>query len=75
MIRGVIGRAMRLVRSAVIVAVLVGLASSAFTVPIDVALGYALVGWGAWALLRRPVKLGRHLAGKATRPLGRAVRR
>lgn len=71
MIRG----AVRLVRSAVIVAVLVGLASYVLRVPVDVAMGYGLVGWWAWALLRRPARMGRRVAGRAARPLGRVARR
>ena len=76
MIRGAIGGAVRLVRSAVIVSALVGLASYVLRVPVDIAMGYGLVGWWTWALLRRPVRMGRRrLAGRAARPLGRGARR
>lgn len=75
MIRGAIGGAVRLVRSAVIVAVLVGLASYALRVPVDIAMGYGLVGWWTWVLLRRPVRMGRRLSGRAARPLRRVARR
>lgn len=75
MIRGAIGGAVRLVRSAVIVAVLVGPGSYVLRVPVDSAMGYGLAGWWTWALLQRPVRMGRRrLVGRAARPLGRAAR-
>lgn len=71
MIRG----AVRVVRSAVIVAALVGLASYVLRVQVDIAMGYGLVGWGMWALLRRPVRMGRRFTGRAARPRRRGARR
>lgn len=64
MIRRVTGSAVRLVRSAVIVAALVGLASLVLRVPMDAAMGYGLLGWWAWALLRRPVRVTRRRLGR-----------
>lgn len=64
MIRCVTGGAVRLVRSAVIVAALVGLASHVLRVPVDAAMGYGLLGWWAWALLRRPVRMTRRRLGR-----------
>lgn len=64
MIRRITGRLVRLVRSAVIVAALVGLASLVLRVPIDAAMGYGLLGWWGWALLRGPVRVTRRRVGR-----------
>jgi len=63
----------RFVRSAVLVAAVAGAASLLLQVPLDVALGYCLVGWGARALLRRPLRrMARRSAIGASRRRGRA---
>jgi hypothetical protein len=51
-----IGAVVRMLRAAIVVAVIAGVASHFLRVPVDVALGYCLVGWWARALLRGPLR-------------------
>ncbi len=51
-----IGVVVRTLRTVIIVAVIAGVASNVLRIPVDVALGYGLLGWWVRALLKGPLR-------------------
>jgi len=62
-IGGMVRAVVRQARLLVLVAVLAGAANHYLGVPVSVTLGYALVGWWLWVVVRVPARMVRRRAG------------